>query len=68
MTLAKAVYDTKDAAKILFGSDDPKSRRKVRRMVINGILECYRRPSECSLQRSSIYISKKVLEKFLDER
>ena len=67
--LNKLVYDTRDAAKILFGNDDYKNVRKVRRMVTSGILECHRRPTcDQGPLRTSIYISKKSLEKFLNER
>ena len=67
--LDKLVYDTRDAAKILFGKDDNKARRKVRRLVTNGILECHRRPTFYEgPSRSNIYISKKSLEKFLEAR
>ncbi len=67
--LNKLVYDTRDAAKILFGKDDHKARRKVRRLVSNGILESHRRPTcDQGPLRTSIYISKKSLEKFLNER
>ena len=64
--LDKLVFDTRDAAKILFGTDDDKARRKVRRLVTNGILESHRRPTEYEGPcRSNIYISKRSLERFL---
>ena len=64
--LDKLVFDTRDAAKILFGTDDDKARRKVRRMVTNGILESHRRPTDYEGPcRSNIYISKRSLERFL---
>lgn len=67
--LNKLVYDTRDAAIVLFGNDDYKNVRKVRRMVTSGILECHRRPScEKGPKRTSIYISKKSLERFLHGR
>ncbi len=67
--LNKLVYDTRDAAIVLFGNDDYKNVRKVRRMVTSGILECHRRPTcDQGPLRTSIYISKKSLEKFLNER